>query len=189
MFTGIVEELGRVASRDGARVRIHATKVLDDAVVGASIAVNGVCLTVVALGNDWWEADVVEETYARTSLGDLEPGDPVNLERPVRVDDRLGGHIVQGHVDAVGTILDPVPDLRIAVPADLLRYIVHKGSITVDGISLTVASLYDDGFGVAVIPHTAEVTTLGHKGPGGQVNIELDVIAKYVESLLGGHAR
>lgn len=187
MFTGIVEELGSVASRDGSRLRITATDVLGDAEIGASIAVNGVCLTVVALGDDWWEADVVEETYARSSLGALGPGDPVNLERPVRVGDRLGGHIVQGHVDAVGTIAEPAPDLRVTVPAELLRYVVHKGSVTLDGTSLTVAAVHDDGFSVAVIPHTAAVTTLGHKTTGDPVNIELDVVGKYVESLMEGH--
>jgi riboflavin synthase len=189
MFTGIVEELGSVVSRQGGRLRIAATTVLDDAEIGASISVNGTCLTVVDLGSDWWEADVVEETFARTALGDLQPGDPVNLERPVKVSDRLGGHVVQGHVDVVGTIVDPAPDLRIAIPADLLRYVVHKGSVTVDGTSLTVAAVHDDGFSVAVIPHTAEVTTLGHKTTGDSVNIELDVMAKYVESLLEGHRK
>lgn len=187
MFTGIVEELGTVVSRSGPRLRIAASTVLDDVELGASIAVNGTCLTVVGWGEDWWEADVVEETFARTCLGALQLGDRVNLERPVRLADRLGGHLVQGHVDAVGVIVDPAPDLRVTVPGDLLRYIVHKGSVTVDGISLTVAGVQADGFTVAVIPHTAEVTTLGHKGPGDPVNIELDVIAKYVESLLEGH--
>ena len=187
MFTGIVEELGTVVSRQGPKLRLRATTVLEDVELGASIAVNGTCLTVVAWGDDWWEADVVEETYARTALGVLEPGSPVNLERPVRLQDRLGGHLVQGHVDAVGTIVTGAPDLRIEVIPDHLRYIVHKGSITVDGVSLTVAAVHDDGFSVAVIPHTAEVTTLGHKGPGDPVNLELDVIAKYVESLLEGH--
>ncbi len=187
MFTGIVEELGAVVSREGAKLRLRATAVLDDVELGASIAVNGTCLTVVAWGDDWWEADVVDETYARTALGALQPGDPVNLERPVRLADRLGGHLVQGHVDAVGTIVTPAPDLRIEIPAEHLRYVVEKGSITVDGTSLTVAAVHPDGFSVAVIPHTAEVTTLGHKGPGDPVNIELDVIAKYVESLLEGH--
>lgn len=187
MFTGIVEELGTVISREGPKLRLRATTVLDDVELGASIAVNGTCLTVVAWGDDWWEADVVEETYARTSLGALQPGDPVNLERPVRLADRLGGHLVQGHVDAVGTIVTAAPDLRVRMPEDLLRYVVHKGSITIDGTSLTVAAVHDDGFSVAIIPHTAAVTTLGHKGPGDPVNIELDVIAKYVESLLEGH--
>ena len=187
MFTGIVEELGTVVSRSGPKLRIGATTVLEDVELGASIAVNGTCLTVVAWGEDWWEADVVEETYLRTSLGALQPGDPVNLERPVRLADRLGGHLVQGHVDAVGTIVTGAPDLRIATDPEHLRYIVHKGSITVDGTSLTVAAVHPDGFSVAVIPHTAQVTTLGHKGPGDPVNLELDVIAKYVESLLEGH--
>jgi len=187
MFTGIVEELGTVVSRSGPKLRIGATTVLDDVELGASIAVNGTCLTVVAWGEGWWEADVVDETYQRTCLGALQPGDPVNLERPVRLADRLGGHLVQGHVDAVGTIVTGAPDLRIACEPEHLRYIVHKGSITVDGTSLTVAAVHPDGFSVAVIPHTAQVTTLGHKGPGDPVNLELDVIAKYVESLLEGH--
>lgn len=187
MFTGIVEELGTVISRQGPKLRIGATLVLGDVVMGASIAVNGTCLTVVAWGDDWWEADVVDETYARTALGALQPGDRVNLERPVRLDDRLGGHLVQGHVDAVGTIVSAAPDLRIATDPELLRYVVHKGSITIDGTSLTVAAVHDDGFSVAIIPHTSEVTTLGIKGPGDPVNLELDVIAKYVESLLEGH--
>ena len=187
MFTGIIEELGSVAELDGGRLRIAASKVLDEVAMGDSIAVNGVCLTVVGWGPGWWEADVVEESFSRTALGTLQPGDPVNLERPVRLADRLGGHIVQGHVDAVGTIVDPAPDLRISMPADLLRYVVEKGSITIDGISLTVAALHADGFSVAIIPHTSAVTTLGHKGPGDPVNLELDVIAKYVESLLEGH--
>jgi riboflavin synthase len=187
MFTGIVEELGTVISRQGPKLRIGATKVLDDIEMGASIAVSGTCLTVVAWGDDWWEADVVDETYARTCLGALEPGDPVNLERPVRLADRLGGHLVQGHVDAVGRIVDAAPELRVTLPDDLLRYIVVKGSITIDGVSLTVAAKHHDGFSVAIIPHTAEVTTLGSKGPGDPVNLELDVLAKYVESLLEGH--
>lgn len=189
MFTGIVEELGTVISREGPKLRLGARTVLDDVELGASIAVNGTCLTVVAWGDDWWEADVVDETYDRTCLGALQPGDRVNLERPVRLDDRLGGHLVQGHVDAVGTIAVGVPDLRIEMPTDLLRYVVEKGSITIDGTSLTVAAVHDDGFSVAIIPHTAEVTTLGRKGPGDLVNLELDVIAKYVESLLEGHRR
>lgn len=187
MFTGIVEELGTVRARNGSKLRIGATTVLDDVEMGASIAVNGTCLTVVDWGDDWWEADVVDETYSRTSLGDLQPGDRVNLERPVRLADRLGGHLVQGHVDAVGTIVTPAPDLRVTVPVEHLRYVVEKGSITVDGASLTVAAVHDDGFSIAVIPHTSEVTTLGRKGPGDPVNIELDVVAKYVESLLEGH--
>jgi riboflavin synthase len=186
MFTGIVEELGTVVSREGPRLRIGARTVLDDVEMGASIAVNGTCLTVVGwdAGEGWWEADVVDETYARTSLGALEPGHRVNLERPVRLSDRLGGHLVQGHVDGVGTIVDAAPDLRVRCDRALLRYVVEKGSITVDGISLTIAAVHDDGVGIAVIPHTMEVTTLGHKGPGDPVNLEVDVTAKYVERLL-----
>jgi riboflavin synthase len=184
MFTGIVEELGEVRSREGVRLRVGAGSVLEGAVIGDSTAVNGCCLTVVALGEDWFEADVSDETYSRTSLGDLEPGSPVNLERPVRLADRLGGHLVQGHVDAVGTVVEPVPDLRVRMAPDLLRYVVEKGSITVDGVSLTVVEPLDDGFTMAIIPHTAEVTTLGRRVPGDRVNLEVDVIAKYTERLL-----
>lgn len=186
MFTGIVEELGSVVSRDGSRLRIQCSKVLDGASIGDSTAVNGCCLTIVAFDSDagWWDADVSEETYRRTNLGALAPGDPVNLERPVRLEDRLGGHLVQGHVDAVGEIVQGVPDLQVRMPASLLRYVVEKGSITVDGISLTVVAPLADGFTVAVIPHTAAVTTLGHKGPGALVNLEVDVMAKYTERLI-----
>ncbi|HEY9557429.1 MAG TPA: riboflavin synthase [Acidimicrobiales bacterium] len=186
MFTGIIEELGHLVSRDGSRLRIGARTVLEDVTMGASISVNGVCLTVVGWDADegWWEADAVDETFARTALGALRAGDRVNLERPVRLQDRLGGHLVQGHVDGVGEIVEPAPDLRIRMPEDLLRYVVEKGSITIDGISLTVVHPTNDGFTVAVIPHTAEVTTLGHKGVGDLVNLEVDVTAKYVERLL-----
>jgi len=192
MFTGIVEELGSVVSLDGSRLRIEATTVLDGVALGDSTAVNGCCLTVVAYeapGADspgWWEADVSDETFARTNLGGLRPGDPVNLERPVRLADRLGGHLVQGHVDAVGEIVAPAPDLRVRMAPELLRYVVEKGSITVDGVSLTVVDVLDDGFTVALIPHTAAVTTLGRKGPGDPVNLEVDVMAKYAEKLLAG---
>jgi len=184
MFTGIVEELGSVDAIDGGRVRVAATAVLDGARLGDSIAVDGCCLTLVAQGAGWWEADVSDETLKRTTLGDRQPGDRVNLERPVRAQDRLGGHIVQGHVDGVGDIVEPVPDLRVRMPRDLLRYVVEKGSVAVDGVSLTVVDVLDDGFTVAVIPHTAAVTTLGHKGPGDRVNLEVDVTVKYVERLL-----
>ncbi|HZM31018.1 MAG TPA: riboflavin synthase [Acidimicrobiales bacterium] len=184
MFTGIVEELGAVDSVTGDRVRIAANRVLEDAGIGDSIAVDGCCLTVVARGDGWWEADVSEETRKRTTLGERGAGDPVNLERPVRAQDRLGGHIVQGHVDGVGEIVDPAPDLRVAMPGELLRYVVEKGSITVDGVSLTVVDVLDDGFTVAVIPHTSAVTTLGGKGRGDLVNLEVDVTVKYVERLL-----
>ncbi|MBU6316822.1 MAG: riboflavin synthase [Acidobacteria bacterium] len=184
MFTGIVEELGHVQSFDGARLRIGAHTVLSDVRLGDSIAVNGCCLTVVEMGEDWWEADVSQETMDRTSLRAAEPGSPVNLERSVKLQDRLGGHLVQGHVDAVGEIVQPVPDLQVRIPSGLLRYVVEKGSITVDGVSLTVVKPLDDGFTVAVIPHTAAVTSLGAKQPGDPVNIEVDVMAKYVERLL-----
>lgn len=191
MFTGIVEELGEIRSFEGATLRIGAETVLEDASIGDSIAVNGCCLTVTATGRDdqggWWEADVSHETLRRTNLGDSAPGTVVNLERPVRAQDRLGGHIVQGHVDAVGEIVEAVPDLRVRVPLDLLRYLVVKGSVTVDGVSLTVVDVLEDGFTVAVIPHTADVTTLGRKGPGDAVNLEVDVTVKYVERLLEWH--
>jgi riboflavin synthase len=188
MFTGIVEELGTVVSREGSRLRIAARAVLEGAGIGDSTAVNGCCLTIVAFDatEGWWDADVSDETWSRTNLESLVPGDPVNLERPVRLEDRLGGHLVQGHVDAVGEIVAPAPDLRVRMAPELLRYVVEKGSITVDGISLTVVAALADGFTVAVIPHTAEVTTLGTKGPGDAVNLEVDVIAKYTERLLEG---
>jgi riboflavin synthase len=200
MFTGIVEELGAVRAvtpnAGGARIEIVAKTVLEDATLGASIAVNGCCLTVVELLDDGWAADAVTETLDRTSLGALAAGDPVNLERPVRLADRLGGHVVQGHVDAVGALRERValPDgstrMTFTAPASVLRYVVEKGSITVDGISLTVAALDDSPeqgattFDVAVIPHTLAVTTLGAKQPGDPVNLEVDVLAKYVERLL-----
>jgi riboflavin synthase len=184
MFTGIVEELGAVDAVTGSRVRIAADLVTEDATLGDSIAVDGCCLTVVAVGDGWWEADVSDETLKRTTVGDRHPGDRVNLERPVRAQDRLGGHIVQGHVDGVGEIVEPAPDLRVRMPRELLRYVVEKGSVTVDGVSLTVVDVLDDGFTVAVIPHTAAVTTLGRKGAGDHVNLEVDVTVKYVERLL-----
>lgn len=183
MFTGLVEELGTFVERDGQRFRFAASEVLDGVAVGDSIATNGCCLTVVAFGDDWWETDLSAETLDRTSLGTLTPGARVNLERPVAVGDRLGGHIVQGHVDGVGTLVDPPPDLRVEVPPDLLRYCVEKGSITIDGVSLTIVEVLEDGVTAAIIPHTAEVTTLGHTAPGSPVNLEVDVMAKYVERL------
>jgi riboflavin synthase len=188
MFTGIVEELGTVLAIEhqggAARIRIGATDVLEGAKRGDSTAVDGCCLTVVELGDGWWEADVSDETLRRTTLGAREVGDRVNLERPLLVTDRLGGHIVQGHVDAVGEVVAPVPDLAVRMSGDLRRYVIEKGSITVDGVSLTVVRPTDDGFTVAVIPHTAEVTTLGAKQPGDTVNLEVDLIAKYTERLL-----
>jgi riboflavin synthase len=193
MFTGLVEELGRVRSvtpnATGARLEIEAVLVLEDATLGASIAVNGCCLTVVDLGSDSFSADAVEETMARTSLGVSRAGDPVNLERPVRLSDRLGGHLVQGHVDGVGQIsgrhslTDGSTRVAIAAPRALLRYVVEKGSIAVDGVSLTVAGVDEEGFDFALIPHTATVTTLGTKEVGAAVNLEVDLVAKYVERL------
>ena len=186
MFTGIVEELGTVSQRSGSRLRIECKDVLVGAQIGDSTAVNGCCLTIVAFDAEagWWEADVSDETFARTNLSDVTVGSPVNLERPVRLMDRLGGHLVQGHVDGVGEIVQPALDLQVRIDPSLLRYVVEKGSITVDGVSLTVVKPLADGFTVALIPHTAAVTTLGVKGPGDRVNIEVDVMAKYAERLL-----
>ncbi len=184
MFTGIVEELGEVLSLEGPRLRLGAGLVLQDVVMGASIAVNGCCLTAVSWGENWWEADVSDETFSRTSLGSLQVGDRVNLERPVRLQDRLGGHLVQGHVDAVGTVVVEAPDMQVRMPPELLKYVVEKGSITVDGVSLTVVEALADGFTVALIPHTCEVTTLGLRREGDSVNLEVDVMAKYAERLL-----
>ncbi len=186
MFTGLVEELGLLQAREGSRFTFAAALVLEDAVVGGSIAVNGCCLTVVDVGPEWWAADVVPETLSRTSLGALTPGDPVNLERPLRLSDRLGGHLVQGHVDGVGEVLAPAPDLTVGAPEPVMRYLVEKGSVAVDGCSVTVASVDSDRFAVAIVPHTAAVTTLGRRRPGDPVNLEVDIVAKYVEKLLRG---
>ncbi|HMF05355.1 MAG TPA: riboflavin synthase [Acidimicrobiia bacterium] len=194
MFTGIIEELGRVRAIErregGARLEVMAGTVLEDVRAGDSIAVNGCCLTVVDHGDGWWAADAVIETLDRTALGDLERDEPVNLERPLRLSDHLGGHLVQGHVDAVGSVASRTPladgstRFTFGAPPDLLRYVVEKGSVAVDGISLTVTALGDESFDVAVIPHTLAVTTLGHKHEGAAVNLEADLIAKYVERLL-----
>jgi riboflavin synthase len=194
MFTGIVEELGRVRAltpnAGGARLEIACTEAIADAGLGDSIAVNGCCLTVVELGEGWWAADAQIETLDRTTLGALGPGDPVNLERPLRLGDRLGGHLVLGHVDGVGevTAVDPRPDgstcVTVRAPAELARYLVEKGSVTVDGTSLTVTTVDGAEFGVALIPHTLAVTTLGVRRPGDRVNLEADMIAKHVERLL-----
>lgn len=190
MFTGLVAEVAEVSARHGSRLRVSASAaLLGDAGVGDSVSVDGCCLTVVAMGGDpggstWWEADVSTETAARTTLGDLAVGQRVNLERPLRLADRLGGHLVQGHVDGVGEVLAPAPALEVRLPPGVAHYVVQKGSITVDGVSLTVVSAGDDTFTAAVIPHTATATTLGAKAPGDRVNLEVDVVAKYVERLL-----
>ena len=182
MFTGLIEELGSVASCLESRLTVTAHAVTADAEVGDSIAVNGCCLTVVDLGPGWWSADLVDETLARTNLAQLRPGDVVNLERPLRMSDRLGGHVVQGHVDVVGEVQLAPPLVAIGVPDS--RYLVEKGSVAVDGVSLTVVEMVAHRFTVAVIPHTAAVTTLGRLRPGDKVNVEFDILAKYVERLL-----
>lgn len=193
MFTGIVEELGRVAAvehgAESARLTLHGPLVTADAVHGASIAVNGVCLTVVEVDAGEFTVDVMLETLERSSLGSARVGDPVNLERAMRADGRFGGHVVQGHVDGTATIVERVPGdrwevVRFTLPEDLARYVVEKGSITVDGVSLTVASVDEETFTVSLIPTTLELTTLGHKRVGDVVNLEVDVLAKYVERLL-----
>ena len=190
MFTGIVEELGTVAQA-GSRLRVRCKSVLADLTEGASIAVNGVCLTAIDITADSFAADLAPETLRRSNLGDLMPGSRVNLERPVTPSTRLSGHIVQGHVDATGELisLDPLGDdnywLNLRVPAELDRYLIHKGSITIDGISLTIASL-DPGpiVGVTIIPHTFANTTLGSARTGSRLNIEVDVIPKHIEKLM-----
>jgi riboflavin synthase len=189
MFTGIVEELGRVRRRAGGRFEFEAVAVLEDLKVGDSVAHNGCCLTVVETSDGWYAVDAIAETLGRTNLGDLAVGDVVNLERPVRLLDRLGGHLVQGHVDAVGVVEGPAPDLVVAAPEAVLRYVVEKGSITVDGCSLTVVTVTPGTFSVAVIPHTAAVTTLGRRTAGERVNLEVDIVAKYVERLLNPAAQ
>jgi riboflavin synthase len=199
MFTGIIEELGKVASIEarsaGARLVIECQTVLSDATEGSSIAVNGVCLTALALTPSSFAADLAPETLARTNLGDLVPGARVNLERPVTPATRLSGHIVQGHVDATGVLiaLDELGDgnwwLKLKVPADLDRYLVHKGSIAIDGISLTIAALEAGPIvGVTIIPHTFTHTSLGYAKIGARLNVEVDVLAKHVEKLLTGTA-
>ncbi|MFH8619719.1 riboflavin synthase [Streptomyces sp. NPDC017979] len=197
MFTGIVEELGEVTAvedlGDASRFRLRGPLVTEGARHGDSIAVNGVCLTVVETADGEFTADVMAETLKRSSLGALAVGGRVNLERPTPVGGRLGGHIVQGHVDGVGTITARTPSehwevVEVALPAPLARYVVEKGSITVDGVSLTVVDAGDDRFTVSLIPTTLALTTLGVKQVGDPVNLEVDVIAKYVERLLGARA-
>ena len=197
MFTGIVEELGQIVAverqADSARFTISGPLVTSDAGPGDSIAVNGVCLTVVAIEEGDFTADVMAETLDRSSLGALVAGSPVNLERPVTLAARLGGHLVQGHVDGTGTILERIPGehweiLRIALPGALGRYVVEKGSITVDGVSLTVVGVGPDWFTVSLIPTTLALTTLGRTEPDSPVNLEVDIVAKYVEKLMGAGA-
>ncbi len=202
MFTGIVEEVGTLVVRDdqgdSARLQVRGAKTLQGVALGDSIAVNGVCLTVTGVAEDVWSTDVMAETLRRSSLGALGAGDPVNLERAVTADTRLGGHIVQGHVDGVGTVASVSPSehwtvVRVALPAGISRYVVEKGSITVDGVSLTVSALSpatdpEPWLEVSLIPTTLRETTLGTRTPGDPVNLEVDVIAKYVERLLGARA-
>ncbi|MBO4876688.1 MAG: riboflavin synthase [Ruminococcus sp.] len=193
MFTGIIEEVGSVISvtRNGtsSNIRIRASKVLEGTSLGDSIAVNGVCLTVTAMGSDWFQADVMNETLSRSSLGSLRSGSPVDLERAMAADGRFGGHIVSGHIDGTGTISDIRNDgiavwYTVSAPSQILRYIVEKGSIAIDGISLTVAKLTDRDFSVSIIPHTAACTVLSQRKTGDTVNLENDIIGKYVEKLM-----
>jgi len=189
VFTGIVREVGTVAAFDGSRLVVIAPETDADVAVGDSVSVAGVCLTVVPSDEGGLAFDVVPETLSRTALGDLTAGDSVNLEPSLRVGDPLGGHVVQGHVDAVGRVRSITPEgesrrVWVDAPEAIVRYCLEKGSIAVDGVSLTVAALDDDGFEVALIPHTLEVTTLGALEPGDEVNLEADVLAKVVERLV-----
>lgn len=193
MFTGIVERRGRV-HEPGTRLVVETADLAREASIGDSIAVNGVCLTVVERDGDLLRFDLSPETLSRTSLGRLETGDAVNLERPLAADGRFGGHIVQGHVDATGSVVAIVTEgegvrMTFRMPAEVRRYLVEKGSIAVDGVSLTVAAVGADTFAVALIPHTLGWTTLGTASVGDTVNLEVDVIAKYVESMMNGGAR
>ena len=193
MFTGIIEELGRVAAiepqTDAIRLTIEGPLAVSDANRGDSISVNGVCLTAIEIDGDTFTADVMRETLNRTALGNLNVGDPVNLERAMNAATRFGGHVVQGHVDGVGEIISREPSdnwewVRVQIPVELSRYVVLKGSITIDGVSLTVNELSDDFVGVSLIPETLRLTTLGSKRVGDKVNIEVDVMAKHIERLL-----
>ena len=194
MFTGLVEELGEVLAVDelvdAVRLTVRGPQVTADATEGSSIAVNGTCLTVVETGSGAFTADVMAETLARTSLAGVRPGRRVNLERPLRLSDRLGGHLVQGHVDGTGDLLERRNSehwavVRLSIPDGLARYVVEKGSVAVDGVSLTVSAVGDGWFEVSLIPTTLEATTLGRIERGDRVNLEVDVLAKYTERLLG----
>ncbi len=192
MFTGLIEEVGRIAA-PAPRVRIHCSTILSDLKEGDSISVSGVCLTALDIGPDGFSADLAPETLRRTSLGDRQVGDLVNLERSLRADARLGGHIVQGHVDGTAELLslEELGDgnwwLKIRLPPELDRYVVFKGSISIDGTSLTVASLESNILGVTIIPHTFQNTALHTRKPGDRVNIEVDILAKYLEKLTHGY--
>ena len=198
MFTGIIEGVGHLATHEkrggDARLRITTgTLPFERVQLGESIAVNGVCLTVVGHGQDWFDADASNETLSLTTLGSLQAGAPVNLERAMRPDDRLGGHLVSGHVDGIGTVESVTPDARaqrwrFSASAELLRYIARKGSICVDGVSLTVNAVDGAGFEVALVPHTVEHTAFATTTPGDAVNLEIDLVARYVERLLGERA-
>ena len=200
MFTGIVEDVGQVTaltplpSQQALRLTVRARLLDEEQPLGASLAVDGVCLTVTAWRSGEIDAEVGPETIARTTIGKLGQGAHVNLERPLKLGDRLGGHMVAGHVDAVGHIAQVAPraeaiDVTVRAPGELLRYVIEKGSIAVDGISLTVNGVDAQTFTVSLIPHTQAATTLANKGPGGAVNLEVDLIGKYVEKLVGGYAK
>lgn len=197
MFSGIIETVGKIQSirsgSDGARIAVDAGSLLEGVKIGDSIAVNGACLTVVFFGGGTFEADVSPETLRLTNLGGLQTGDSVNLERALALGDRLGGHMVTGHIDGMGRIRSRRADgesiwLTVAAPPEVMRYVVHKGSVAVDGISLTVAACDEETFSIAIIPHTSEQTTLTGKGDGAPVNLEADLIGKYVEKLVSPHA-
>lgn len=190
MFTGIIEELGEVELCANGRLSVACQRVMSDMTLGASIAVNGVCLTAVELRTDGFTADLAQETLDRTNLSDLHPGDLVNLERPLMLQTRLSGHIVQGHVDGTGTIESwEGSELVVRVPGDLDRFLVYKGSICLDGISLTVAKIHERLLTVAIIPHTKEATNLLTRKPGDRINIECDILAKHVDRLLAAHVQ
>lgn len=192
MFTGLIEEVGKIQKIEEnveySRLSVEAEKVLDDLAIGDSLSVNGTCLTVISSDAHTCTVDVMNETWSRTALGELKPGDPINLERAMRLGDRFGGHVVSGHIDGTGKISKCIPDdnairYHIEAAPELLRGIVEKGSIAIDGISLTVVSVSDTDFSVSIIPHTLEMTNLSAKDVGDAVNLELDIIGKYIEKL------